>query len=81
LQQYHPTCFLFTLAPAEATSPDDQLYYQATEMSTEQSRIALADVVELLEAAEAKVGVKKRTGAWKGGLACFAGNRMQRTSA
>jgi hypothetical protein len=42
-------------SPTEAASPDDQLYYQATEMSTEQSRIALADVVELLEAAEAKV--------------------------
>lgn len=32
----------------------EDYYYHATDMSTEQSRVALAEVVQLLEAAEAK---------------------------
>lgn len=33
---------------------DEEYYYQATDMSTEQARIAMSEVIELLEAAEAK---------------------------
>mmetsp|Transcript_3123 Transcript_3123/g.6809 ORF Transcript_3123/g.6809 Transcript_3123/m.6809 type:complete len:1041 (+) Transcript_3123:95-3217(+) len=42
------------LRTSEPTSPDDEYFYHATDMSTEQSRVALAEVVELVEAAEAK---------------------------
>jgi len=35
-------------------SGNGEIFYQATDMSTEQSRVALADCIELLEAAEAK---------------------------
>lgn len=38
----------------EPKAPEEEMYYHATDMSTEQSRVAMADVVELLEAAEAK---------------------------
>lgn len=42
------------LRSAEAKDEGEDYYYHATDMSTEQSRVALAEVVELLEAAEAK---------------------------
>lgn len=34
---------------------DSESYYNASDMSVEQSRVALSEVIELLEAAEAKV--------------------------
>jgi len=42
------------LLRTDSSHPDDESYYHATEMSTEQARTALADVLDLLESAEAK---------------------------
>lgn len=42
------------LRTADSAAPSEQYFYHATDMSTEQSRVAMAEVVELLEAGEAK---------------------------
>ncbi|KAG2437047.1 hypothetical protein HYH02_011309 [Chlamydomonas schloesseri] len=43
-----------TLRAGPAAAEGDPFYYHTTDMSTEQARVALAEVVELLDAAEAK---------------------------
>lgn len=39
---------------SDSAAPSEEYFYHATDMSTEQSRVAMAEVVELLEAGEAK---------------------------
>ncbi|GLC69378.1 ATP-dependent zinc metalloprotease FTSH 1 [Pleodorina starrii] len=43
-----------TLRAGPEMADEDPFYYHTTDMSTEQARVALSEVVELLEAAEAK---------------------------